>query len=237
MAITSLGSFSGANSTDRTKRIPAAIAALNRALAGDTAALLYMQQQAGLVSGFGSATAVGREAFRRALAIYARDNPVVSAPPVAGQPVLLPTPPVALPLPIDYVRPKPTPDWGSGVTSQSAEARPIGFNPTAPAMVPPSVAGLGGVTVTGVAPRIITPVQVGSDGGVITGPPAPEFSFSPALPSTVGSDYAAPFDVPTAPKAVTPSVSLAPTTATDAKVILFLLAAAALFFFVDSKRK
>lgn len=236
MAITSLGSFSGANTTDRTKRIPAAIAALNKSLTGDTAALLYMQQQAGLVPGFGSATAVGRDAFRRSLAIYAQQKPAVSTPPVAGQPVLLPTPVVAPPPPLIYTRPPVSRTDGSGVYTSPSEPKPIGFNPSAPAMVPPPVAGLGGVTVTGIAPGIITPVNVGSDGGVKTGPPAPEWSFSTAgaPPSPVGSDYAALGDVPTAPKA---SASLAPT-AMDAKVILFLLAAAAaLFFFVDSKRK
>lgn len=64
--------FAGLSGTDAKDpaRIAAAQSALDKALAGDVSQLLYMQQQAGQIAGFGSATAVGKEAFRRALVAY-----------------------------------------------------------------------------------------------------------------------------------------------------------------------
>lgn len=52
------------------ERVARAQSELAKALAGDAAALLWIQQQAGVVPGYGSATEVGREAYRRALAAY-----------------------------------------------------------------------------------------------------------------------------------------------------------------------
>jgi len=96
MAITTLGAFPGANDKDKSARIPAAINSLNKALAGDVQALSYMRQQA-----VGSATAVGKDAFRRALAIYDQQKP-------AAAPSSSTTPPPALvpmPKPAPYVPP------------------------------------------------------------------------------------------------------------------------------------
>lgn len=61
--------FSGAHPKDRL-RIAGAQAALQRALAGDQSAVLEMKQQAGLVPGFGSATAVGKAAYKAAYDAY-----------------------------------------------------------------------------------------------------------------------------------------------------------------------
>lgn len=52
------------------ERIQASRDALARALAGDATAVEFMRQQAGLVAGYGSATAIGKEAYRRALQEY-----------------------------------------------------------------------------------------------------------------------------------------------------------------------
>jgi hypothetical protein len=68
-----MAGLSGADKKDP-ERIAAAQAALTKALAGDASQILYMQQQAGQVVGYGSATAVGKEAFRRALAEYDRQR-------------------------------------------------------------------------------------------------------------------------------------------------------------------
>jgi hypothetical protein len=62
------------------KRIQAAQDALTRALAGDSTALIYMQQQAGLVPGYGSATQVGKDAFKAALDAYAAQRSTFTQP-------------------------------------------------------------------------------------------------------------------------------------------------------------
>ena len=64
-----LSGLFGGNSKDAT-RIANAQAALTRALAGDSSAVLLMQQGAGLIPGYGSATAVGKAAFQAALDAY-----------------------------------------------------------------------------------------------------------------------------------------------------------------------
>ena len=62
-----LGGLKGSNPKDQ-DRINDALAKMNRALAGDATAYLQLQQGTGQIPGYGSATAVGKEAFKRALA-------------------------------------------------------------------------------------------------------------------------------------------------------------------------
>jgi len=239
-----------ANKLDPT-RIANAQSNLTKALAGDMAALAYMRSQV-----TGSATAVGRDAYRRAVATYDAQRsatPAPAAPPrlpvaivpppvVYTPPFLLPSPKFKPQEPLIYLTPTRFLDSanGSGITSPPSEPKPIGFNPVPPPMNHPPVAAPGGITVTGIAPGIITPVSIGStDGGVITGPPSPEFSELSGNPSPVSAGFSnvAPLSVALAPASVTPRGELSAPTITTAKAILFLLAAAALFFFVDSKRK
>lgn len=75
--ISKVGGSLFANKKDP-ERIQAANDALQRALAGDASALVYMQQQA-----VGSATQVGKDAFRRALEAYAANRTSFTPPPGA----------------------------------------------------------------------------------------------------------------------------------------------------------
>lgn len=173
MTVTTLGAFPGANDKDKSQRIPAAIRALNAALAGDASQLAYMQAQS-----VGSATAVGKDAFRRALAIYATQKPTPTATPVQA-PTVVHLAPTTQPVIIQAPKPPIVPT----VDTHGAQAMPLGFDPTfhtMPAL--PPVAFHPSVTVSGVAPGIIQPVILGTqpvDGGVITGQPQ-------------ATDYAAP---------------------------------------------
>lgn len=69
----------GGNDKDKL-RIQNAKDALTRALAGDTSAVLLMQQGAGLIPGFGSATAVGKAAFLAAYNAYLAQKPTFVTP-------------------------------------------------------------------------------------------------------------------------------------------------------------
>lgn len=235
MAVTTLGAFPGANSKDKSARIPAAIAALNKALAGDQQALAYMRQQSQ-----NSATAVGKDAFRRALAYYDSNKPAaapkstatppptivpIPRPPVRIDP--LPVPTVGPPPPIDYV--SPPPDLG-GMTVPVNQPKPIGFDSAHPPLThPPSI------RVRALRPGQVKPVTVGSpvDGGVITSTPAPEYSgpvSAPQAPADFG--YAAPTAAPTVDSAATP-----PTAPDNKKVLLVLAAGVVLWLLVEGKRK
>jgi hypothetical protein len=180
-----LGAFPGANDKDKKERIPAAVNALNRALAGDTSVLSYMTAQSQ-----GSATAVGKEAFRRALAYYSANKP--AAPSVTAAPAPLAPTPAA---PSGTTQgPKPTPI--AGVSVPGAQSLPIGFNP-GEVLIDPVVQNSGGfgaapfgwlpgrpapagyhivaagtrsehieadrpgISIHGVTPGIITPVKIG----------------------------------------------------------------------------
>lgn len=84
----SLGSFGKVSDRDQA-RINAAQDALKKALAGDSSALAYMQQQSQ-----NSATAVGKSAFVRALQVYAdtiagKANPNSYTPPPTAAPSAL----------------------------------------------------------------------------------------------------------------------------------------------------
>lgn len=69
----------GGNDKDNL-RIQNAKDALTRALAGDQSAVLLMQQGAGLIPGFGSATAVGKAAFLAAYNAYLAQQPTFVTP-------------------------------------------------------------------------------------------------------------------------------------------------------------
>jgi hypothetical protein len=234
MAVTTLGSFPGANDKDKSARIPAAIAALNKALAGDLASVTYMRGQA-----IGSATAVGKDAFRRALAIYdaqmagfAPQAPLVNPIPVAGY---LPTPTFAPPAPLAPAAPMvPFP----GITVIS-EPHPIGFDHSHDPLIHPPVAVPGGITVSGISPGVSYPVNVGSsDGGAITGPPAPT-ATGPSGSAPAGADfgYTAPGSAPLAPATADLAGGSGIPAGIDGKIVVLLLVGAALFFFVDAHRK
>jgi|SRR5665647_2532840 len=152
------------------------------------------------------------------------------APPSPGGPVLLPSPPAArLPV-IGSIGPAPAlPVTGAGMITPAAQPHPIGFAPTTPLMLFPPAPIPGGLTVTGIAPGVIVPVNIGADGGVITGPPA--LGYTPSAPSTAPLDLVSAGVTPV-PTGATPAV------APDNKNIILLLAAAALLFiWLDSKRK
>jgi hypothetical protein len=86
------GIFAGLTSSDPNDktRIAAASSALQKALAGDLSQITYMQNQAGMNPGAGSATAVGKEAFRRALVAYDQAKGTHYAP--AGSAPAMPAP-------------------------------------------------------------------------------------------------------------------------------------------------
>ena len=69
----------GSNAKDKL-RIQNAKDALTRALAGDQSAVLLMQQGAGLIPGFGSATPVGKAAFLAAYNAYLAQKPTFVTP-------------------------------------------------------------------------------------------------------------------------------------------------------------
>jgi hypothetical protein len=239
VTVTTLGSFTGANSTDTSKRIPAAISALNKALAGDLASLDYMRAQSR-----GSATAVGKEAFTRALAIYDANKPTPPAapapapPPVAiapppvtiHPPALLPSPPVVI------VKPPPP----STVTADGPHGMPVGFdnggvlvNP-----IPIHTPVIPGVTLTGIRPGQVPVVNVGSgDGGVIAGPPAPEYSgpsSAPLAPASFG--YTAPTADTKADGTPATATATAPAPSNN-KIILLLAVATLLYAWIEGRRK
>lgn len=236
MAVTTLGAFPGANSTDKSKRIPAAISALNKALAGDAQSLTYMRQQAQ-----SSATAVGKDAFRRALAIYDAQKPA-AAPPSTATPrpglVPIPKPPILIePLRINPIIPvppvAPTPDQG-GMVVPVSQPKPIGFDTTHP---PLTHAPQPTVRVSGMRPGQVRPVTIGSsDGGVITSPPTSEPVFSGPTPAPLApADFG--YVAPT-PAATVASDATPPTASSDNnKILLVLAAGVVLWLLVEGKRK
>jgi hypothetical protein len=267
MAITTLGAFPGANDKDKSARIPAAISALNKALAGDQQALTYMRAQA-----VGSATAVGKDAFRRALAIYDQQKP-------AGAPSSSATPPVSLiPIPKPLPQLPPTLDvapehdptgppdrrfgwrWDSSLTGGGQWRGTWVYS--MPDFTPPDIGGMtvpvsqakpigfdtahtpltfppgGSVTVTGMRPGQVKPITVGSpDGGVITSTPAPDYSGP--TPAAL-----APADFGYVPPSATPaggktvvSSATPPTAGDNNKILLVLAAGVVLWLLVEGKRK
>lgn len=265
MAITTLGAFPGANDKDKSARIPAAISALNKALAGDQQALTYMRAQA-----VGSATAVGKDAFRRALAIYDQQKPAAapssSTTPLVG---LIPIPKPAPLLPPIDVSPEhdPTgpPDrrfgWRWDVTQTGGGQWRGTWVYSPPDYTPPDIGGMtvpvsqakpigfdtahvplthapgGSVTVTGMRPGLVKPVLIGSpDGGVITGTPAPEYS-GPVSAALAPADFG--YVAPSAsPAGGNTAVSTAtPPTVSDNKMLLVLAAGVVLWLLVEGKRK
>lgn len=257
ITITTLGAFPGANSKDKSARIPAAISALNKALAGDAQALVYMQQQAA-----GSATAVGKDAFNRALAIYDQNKPAAArassdTPPVGLQPIPRAIPDSQSPLATIPPPPNRLPGWrwdpeswqwvfsppinvdpvSTGISIPMSQPKPIGFDNSHPP-----------VTFSPVRPTVtvdslgngIKPINIGVDGGVITGPPAPELSgptSGPPAPADYG--YVPPTTITKADG--TSSTLKSSTTSTDTntsgKVMLLLAAGVVLWFMVEGKRK
>lgn len=246
MAVTTLGAFPGANNKDVSARIPAAISALNKALAGDMQALAYMRGQAQ-----NSATVVGKDAFNRALAIYDAQKPA-AAPSSTDttlphlvqmprpEPIIVPRWPLSPPDRRVGWRLDPDNGWVffdpstvsvlPGITLPIGQPKPVGFQPAPhPVFVP------GGVTVTGSKPGQVPSVNVGSpDGGVITGSPAPEFSgpaSAPLAPANFG------YVAPTAgtPEAQAPEPG-APAPSNN-KILLVLAAGVVLWMLVEGKRK
>lgn len=198
-------------------------AALAKALAGDEASLRWLQDAVGPSSQHPAAT---RTAARAALATYAAQKPAIVVRPALAatenslvQPVLHPahkfTPhPILLPT----------------MKVPGAEPATIGFTPVDPNLEAPPVVST--ITVKGVAPRIIQPIHIGAaNGGVITGPPQAEYS-GPMSSSLDAPNYG--FVPPETTAPAPPSIAAAPV---DSKTLLLLLAAVAVFFLVDSKRK
>ncbi|HJQ27675.1 MAG TPA: hypothetical protein VKA60_27575 [Blastocatellia bacterium] len=244
MAVTAsvLGSLPGANSKDKSERIPAAVNALNRALAGDTSVLAYMVQQSQH-----SATAVGKTAFSRALDYYNAHKP--AAPTVTTAPTpQAPRPPVT---PVQQPKPLPVPS----VTAPGAQPAPIGFNP-GEVLVDPAVAGglvkapfaSPGIEIHGTAPGIITPVRIGrpvlthtkpfvapETGSVVSGPPQDDSvsvstNKTPAAPDF---GYVAPTPTPIAAPTAEP-----PATSGKGMLIAAVLVVGVLLFgFIDGNRK
>ena len=221
----SLGAWPGLSGADK-DRVRAARSALVKALAGDDQALAYLQTTS-------PATAVGKEAFRRALAVYASHLAALPVPAVsvAALPAPAPHPPAqAVPDGFAHLPPVPFaphivgPGPFGGVIADPISYAPVLFGgaslPTAPA----------GVTAT--VPGVLFPVAVGSsasqDGGVISGPPAaddaPQFFQQAALagPAVAGAPGVA-------------GAEGAPAPAFDWKLIA--IAAVALFFLLDNDRK
>lgn len=267
MAITTLGAFPGANDKDKSARIPAAISALNKAIAGDQQALAYMRQQA-----VGSATAVGKDAFRRALAIYDQQKPAAAPTSSATAPVsLIPIPrPIPLLPPTLDVAPEHNPTgppdrrfgwrWDATLTGGGQWRGTWVYS--MPDYTPPDIGGMtvpvnqakpigfdtvhvplihppgGSVTVTGMKPGQVKPITIGSpDGGVIVSQPAPEYSGPMSAP-LAPADFG--YVAPSgAIPAATPSVSSAATapTATDNKMLLVLAAGVVLWLLVEGRRK
>ena len=234
----------GGNTKDK-QRIANAQAALTRALAGDSSAVLLMQQGAGLIPGYGSATAVGKAAFKAALDAYNAQRAVAPAVPmpVAG-PSLVPAPqPVAQATPADFRQ--------QGENGRGNPGLELGLPrpPIYPAVIiPPTVIVGGGypvvrapvvphvaaVTATGVVPGVIFPVAVGSasNGGITTGGVSPD-NFRPPVQQVAAPAFAGMVaDVP----ALSPE-PVVPGEVKDWKPVLLLLAAVALFYFVDNKRR
>lgn len=266
MTVTTLGAFPGANDKDKKERIPAAIAALNRALAGDSSVLTYMTAQSQ-----NSATAVGKDAFKRALAIYSANAPkpatVTTAAPNAPTPAA-PTGTTQAPKPLAI----PT------VSAPGSTPAPIGFNPGAPLTDPvpfnnapfgwipgrPAPAGYHvvsagtrsehlepdtpGISIHGVAPGIITPVTVGRvrprhQKPFVAADVGGVISGPPIDDATVTT--AAPAPVVAAPStnlvssAASPAAATGSDTGGGSKNLLIagvLIAGTLLFFFVDHHR-
>jgi hypothetical protein len=226
VAVTTLGAFSGANSKDKSQRIPAALNALNKALAGDATQLVYMRAQAQ-----GSATAVGKEAFARALAIYDQQKPAPAAPapapkmPVAVAPApVMPHKPVLLPTPGTIVL-----NDGGGM---DAPVIPIGPPPvdfTHPPVIVPTV------SVHSLKPGVIHTATIGSDdGGVIAGPPAPEYSGPQgATPAASTFGYTAPPSSESAADSTAAVTKPKPEEPGNGKILLILGIGVVLFFLVD----
>jgi hypothetical protein len=246
MAVTTLGSFSGANDKDKSARIPAAIAALNKALAGDSASYTYMVGQSQ-----GSATAVGKEAFRRALAIYAQTPPdrrlgwsigpsgwtftapAPSAPAAPFNPPLLVNPQIKPPILLAKPPIVPT------VDTHGAQGAPLGFDPHVtgdPLMHSPVI--VPSVTVSGVAPGIITPVNIGAtDGGVTTGPSTEYGGASTPAAAPASFGYVAPAQAPIAAATATDGAPATSQPPVDMKMVLILAAGVVLWLLVDGSRK
>ena len=72
------------------QRIATAQSNLQKALAGDANAYLLLQQQAGLIPGYGSATQVGKDAAKQALDYYAQAKGAQPPAPVSMSPVIAP---------------------------------------------------------------------------------------------------------------------------------------------------
>lgn len=240
MAVTTLGSFPGANDKDKSSRIPLALSNLNKALLGDATALAYLRAQA-----LGSATAVGKDAYRRALAIYDAQKTTPAAPPPPPLPAVISTPPVAAPVPVMrqpviLQAPKPAPT--ATVTVDGPGGQPVGFQPLIDPVLanppffhphlPPST-----VTLTSMKPNAVPQINVGAsvDGGVIQGPPAPEESGpSGTAPAPADFGYVALSATPATTTAVATTTAAAPS---NTKVLIFLALAAGLYFLVEHNKK
>lgn len=224
----SLGAWPGLSSADK-DRVRAARAALVKALAGDNQSLAYLQTTS-------PATAAGKEAFSRALAVYAVHLAALPPQPasVASLPAPAPHPPTqavpdgfahlpAPPLAPHIVAPSPV---GGVLVNPIIQAPVLLTGPGGPNTYPSSV--------TATVPGVTFPVSVGApvvnDGGVMTGPPAAQDTWLTPAPASP-----APLALVPGGSVATDTVAGAASPAFDWKLIA--IAAVALFFLLGNDRK